>query len=385
MTRKIYFTCLHLNHGGVEMSISLLSNALYKRGFDVEILCTYHFGEPAYQIHPNVKITYLTDVLPNREKFLSAVKKKNPIAIIREGLYSLRVLYQKKHCLKRAIMKIKDGIVISTRHEDTILLSKYGNPNLLKIAQLHHDHHFNAKLFSDFKHKYNNIDYFVLLTDSLRDEISELIKPYNNKTKCVTIPNFLPFEGDNKMPIKQKQIVSVGRLHTDKAFHRLIDAWALVYKVHPDWTLKIIGDGPLKSELHAQAESLRLGKSIIFTGPLDHEQVMQEMALSSIYAMTSISEAFPFVLLEAMYSYLPIVAYDVRVGPPALVKHEQTGFLVPDNNTIEFSNALCRLIENPDIIEDFQQAAYAFVQNFSEETVVKLWLEIFSNNRDTRS
>lgn len=383
MTNKIFFTCLHLKHGGVEMAISLLSNALCKRGFDVEILCTYNFGKPAYHIEPKVQITYLTDILPNREAFLTAVKSKNPLAIIKEGVHSLQVLYQKKHCLKRAIMQIKEGIVISTRHEDTLLLSKYGSSNLLKIAQLHHDHLFNQKLFHDFKHNYKTIDYFVLLTDTLRDEISELMKPYNSKTKCVTIPNFLPFEDNAKLKSKQKQVVAVGRLHTDKAFHRLIDAWALVSKTHPDWTLKIIGDGPLKSELHEQATSLGLTDSIIFTGPLSHEQVMEEMAHSSIYAMTSISEAFPFVLLEAMYNYLPIVAYDVRVGPPALVKHGKTGYLVPDNDATAFSKALCQLIENPELITAFQGNAHEFVQNFSEDSVVKLWLTLLSNNRDT--
>lgn len=380
---KIYFTCLHLNHGGVEMAISLLSNALCKRGFDVEILCTYNFGKPAYHIDSKVKITYLTDVLPNREEFRNAVKRKNPLAIIKEGIHALQVLYQKKHCLKRAIMQIKDGIVISTRHEDTLLLSKYGSSNLIKIAQLHHDHHFNSKLFHDFKYNYQTIDYFVLLTDSLRDEVSELIRPYNSRTKCITIPNFLPFEDECKLEVKQKQVVAVGRLHTDKAFHRLIDAWSIVNKSHPDWKLKIIGDGPLKSDLYEQVSALGLNDSVIFTGSLSHEQVMEEMAHSSIYAMTSITEAFPFVLLEAMYNYLPIVAYDVRVGPPALVKHGETGYLVPDNNSAAFSNALCQLIENPELIATFQNNAHEFVQNFSEESVVKLWLTILSNNRDT--
>ncbi len=379
MSNKIYFTCLHLNHGGVEMAISLLSNALCKRGFDVEILCTYNFGKPAYQMNPKVKITYLTKILPNREKFYNALKSKNPFAIIKEGIHSLQVLYQKKRCLKRAIIQIKEGIVISTRHEDTLLLSKYGSSNLLKIAQLHHDHHFDEKLFHDFKHNYNSIDYFVLLTDSLRDEINELMKPYNTNTKCVTIPNFLPFEKENALESKEKQVVAVGRLHTDKAFHRLIDVWSLTHKIHPDWTLKIIGDGPLKSELHEQVSSLGLSNSIIFTGPLSHEQVMEEMARSSIYAMTSISEAFPFVLLEAMYNYLPIVAYDVRVGPPALVKHGESGYLVPDNDAVEFSKALCKLMGNPELITTFQHNAYEFVQNFSEDSVAKLWLEILSN------
>lgn len=381
MNQKIYFTCLHLNHGGVEMAISLLANALCKRGFEVEILCTYNFGTPAYSIDPSVKITYLTEVLPNREEFYAAIKTKNPLSIIKEGVRSLQVLYQKKQCLKRAIMKIQDGIVISTRHEDTLLLSKYGASSVLKVAQLHHDHHFDKKLFHDFKHNYKTIDYFVLLTDSLCDEISKLMKPYNATTKCITIPNFLPFEEPSTLETKQKQVVAVGRLHTDKAFHRLIDAWALTHKVHPDWTLKIIGDGPLKDELQSQTASLELNDSIVFTGPLSHDLVMSEMAKSSIYAMTSISEAFPFVLLEAMYNYLPIVAYDVRVGPPALVKHSETGYLVPDNHTDEFSKALCRLMENSELIETFQKNAYDFVQNFSEDAVIQLWLNILSQKK----
>jgi glycosyltransferase involved in cell wall biosynthesis len=259
-------------------------------------------------------------------------------------------------------------------------LSKYGASDVLKIAQLHHDHHFNETLFSDFKHRYANIDYFALLTDSLRDEISELMRPYNQKTKCVTIPNFLPFEGENSLIAKQKQVIAVGRLHTDKAFHRLIDAWALVTEKHPDWTLKIIGDGPLKDELEKQVSDLDIQNSVIFTGALAHDDVMREMAQSSIYAMTSISEAFPFVLLEAMYNYLPIVAYDVRVGPPALVKHNETGFLVPDGNTQAFSDALCKLMDSPEMVVEFQQAAYHFVQNFSEDAVIDLWLSLFTNN-----
>lgn len=380
MTTKVYLTCLHLNHGGVEMAISLLSNALCKRGYDVEILCTYNFGEPAYYIDPRVNIRYLTTVLPNREQFHSAIKSKNPFAIIKEGVYALQVLYQKKRCLKRAFAKIKEGIIISTRNEDTVLLSKYGSPNVLKIAQLHHDHLFKPNLIEDFKHRYTNIDSFALLTDTLRDEIQEYMKPYNTTTKCVTIPNFLPFESEGILREKEKQVVAVGRLHTDKAFHRLLDAWALTQKVHPDWTLKIIGDGPLKQDLLTQAERLSITDSVLFTGALSHDEVMAEMSKSSIYAMTSISEAFPFVLLEAMYNYLPIVAYDVRVGPPALVKHAETGFLVPDNDAKAFSQALCQLMEQPQTMENFQKAAYNYVQNFSEDSVVSMWIQLFENN-----
>ena len=379
MKRKIYITCLHLNHGGVEMAISLLANALISRNYEVEILCTYHFGTPVYPLNHNVKITYLTNVLPNRETFYSALHSKNPLQILSEGFRALKTLYLKKHCLIKAISKIDDGIIISTRNEDTLILSKYGQPTVKKIAQLHHDHKFDKHLIKDFQTRYSNIDYFILLTDSLRDEISTWMKPYNSKTRCITIPNFINLnKTDTSAITKDKQVVAVGRLHTDKGFDRLIKTWDVVHQTHPDWKLKIIGDGPLEKELHSYSKSLSLTDSIIFTGALDHQSTMMEMKSSSIYAMTSISEAFPFVLLEAMQNYLPIVAYDVRVGPRALVQDGKNGFLIPDDNYIAFASSICKLIESPELLHTFQKNSFSFVHSFSEDSVMRKWLAILN-------
>lgn len=377
MNNKIYITCLHLKHGGVEMAISLLSNALVKYGYSVEILCTYNFGTPAYKLDPEIKINYLTSILPNREAFLYALSKRNIINIIKEGIHSIRVLYLKKARLKRAIRQIDCGTIISTRNEDSILVSKYGHKQVTKIAQLHHDHKFNAKIIHDFQKKYTNIDYFVLLTDTLCQEISEFMRPYNSKTQCITIPNFLPSVSSksNHIP-KKRQVIAVGRLHTDKAFHRLIDAWAIVASKHPDWILKIIGEGELDAPLKKQVEKLHLSQSIIFTGALSHDIVMSEMSASSIYAMTSISEAFPFVLLEALQNSLPVIAFDVRVGPRALIEHNKTGFLIPDNDILAFSKALCNLIENPKLLETMQHNAFFSTSKFTEETIINKWLQI---------
>ena len=54
--KKVYITSLHLKHGGVEMAISLLANALIKRGYKVTILCTYNFGTPAYKLDERITI-----------------------------------------------------------------------------------------------------------------------------------------------------------------------------------------------------------------------------------------------------------------------------------------------------------------------------------------
>ncbi len=69
--------------GGVEMAISLLADAFARRGYEVEILCIYNLGQPAYEISADVKITYLTCVAPNREEFLLERRKKNVAGMLR--------------------------------------------------------------------------------------------------------------------------------------------------------------------------------------------------------------------------------------------------------------------------------------------------------------
>ena len=173
MRKKIYITCLHLNHGGVEMAITLLANALVKCNYEVEILCTYNFGSPVYPLNKEVKVRYLTDVLPNRESFYAALHSKNPFRICSEGFHALKTLYLKKHCLAKAISNIHNGTIISTRNEDTVILSKYGNANVKKIAQLHHDHKFDKHLIKDFQKKYSNIDYFGFGTSPNNKQLAE--------------------------------------------------------------------------------------------------------------------------------------------------------------------------------------------------------------------
>lgn len=96
---KIYITSLHMKHGGVEMAIASLASALAEKGFTVEILCTYRLGEPAYPIHPAVKLTYLTEDTPNREQFRDAVCRRNPLRIFREGFRALGILRRKKQTM----------------------------------------------------------------------------------------------------------------------------------------------------------------------------------------------------------------------------------------------------------------------------------------------
>ncbi|WP_461811869.1 glycosyltransferase [Faecalimonas sp.] len=374
MNKKIYITSLHLKHGGIEMAITLLANALVKRGYEVEILNTYHLDEPAYELDSRVTITYLTNVYPNRQEIKEAFKKRKILAMIKEGIYAIKVLYLKKKTMKEKIKSIREGTIIATRNDHAVLLSRYGNEGVKKIAQLHHDHQFEKRILKDFRKKYFNIDIFVVLTELLKKEIEEIMLN-NHHTKVMVIPNFLPLNEKNIEKKREKQIVAVGRLNEVKGFLRLLEIWKNVSADEPI-ILKIIGDGEQRESIQNKIGELQLENKVILTGAMGHDKVLEEMEKSLVYAMTSYTEAFPYVLLEAMNAGLPIVAYDVRVGPRAIVSDGKDGYLIQDNNESEYVQKMKNLISDNELWGRMSANARKTVQKFSENEVIKLWMDI---------
>ena len=380
MNKKIYITSLHLMHGGVEMAITAMSNALVKRGYEVEILCTYHLGEPVYKLDSRVQVTYLTDVKPNREEFKQAIHSKNLLGIFREGFYALRVLRLKKKVLIQQFGKIREGIIISTRNEDSVLLSKYGKRGVLRIAQLHHDHCFDKKMLRDFTRNYKNIHILTVLTEQLRGELAEMMRG-KSIARVVTMPNFLP-ETKKVDAEPANQAVAVGRLHHVKGFDRLIRLWKPVYE-KTGTVLKIIGGGEEQKALETEIAARGLQEGVVLLGAMDHDAVLAEMKKSVFYAMTSLSEGLPYVMIEAMSQGLPVVAYDVRVGPRAIIHNGENGFLIPDNDEDAFVEKAVFLIEDKVQRAEMSQAAEKRAQDFTEDAIMDKWETLLKQMGDS--
>ncbi len=386
MKKTIYITSLHLQHGGIENVITLLANAFSEKGFPVKILCTYRLGEPAYEINPNVEIIYLTNSAPNKKQLFETIRKFHVISLFKELKQALRTLWLKYYSMKCALSKIDDGIVIATRNEHALLLSKYGKPSVLKIAQLHSDHNFRHRLIFDYKFRYQNIDFFVLLTKQTRDEVALAIKKYNHHTKCIFIPNFYePSSIYSKKAVsctKINQIIAVGRLSPEKGIERLLHIWAKASLQLPDWKLKVVGGGPLAEALKKTTVDLKLTQSVEFTGMLPYDKVIEEMLKSRLYVMTSFTEAFPMVLLEAQTYGLPVIAYDVRVGPRAIISNCKNGFLIPDGDEQQFVDRLTFLAKSEDTQIEFSNNGKLAVTEFSKENVLSLWLDTFKQGNE---
>lgn len=370
---NITIYALHLSYGGVEKAITNMAN-IFSNQYDVEIVCLYDMpNAPAYELDNKIKVSYLLNDIPNKEEFISACRAKNPYRILKQGLKAVKILYLKKAKLKKHMKLCRNCIVITTRHEDTVLLNKYKNDSIYAIAQLHHDHFGKKKLLKQIINQYRKIDTLCLLSDELKNEIKQML-PSDHPLKCITIPNFLDSIPDEyEFDRKKRECIAVGRLHQVKGFSRMISIFSQINKQVSDYKLRIIGDGEQFDDLKQLIKKLNLEEIIILEGRKNSIEIEQANKNASIYLMTSFSEGLPLVLMEAQSCSLPIVAFDVRVGPRSIVTDKISGFLVPDGDDKEFVDRVLELICDDELRRKMSHAAYLESYRFEKERVSSLW------------
>lgn len=206
-------------------------------------------------------------------------------------------------------------------------------------------------------------DRFVVLTEEDKEA-------WGNLSNIVVIPNALSFFPTETAPLNDKNVLSVGRISHQKGFDRLVDAWKMVNARHPEWRLRIRGNGD-KEELLNQIAALGLKDSIQVlpaTSEIDTEYLH-----SSIYVMSSRYEGFGLVLIEAMSYGLPIVSFACPCGPKDIITHGVDGFLCEDGDINDLAQRIFLLIEDDNLREKMGKAAKEKSLHFSAEEIMKLW------------
>jgi glycosyltransferase involved in cell wall biosynthesis len=120
-----------------------------------------------------------------------------------------------------------------------------------------------------------------------------------------------------------------------------------VARRHPDWQLHIYGNGEQKQEVADLIHRLGLDSQVLLRGY--SRDLPEVLANASIFAMTSLSEGFPMVLIEAMSAGIPLIAFDCPRGPGETIRHGGNGLLIPEGPFRAFSRGLETLIADPDL------------------------------------
>lgn len=138
-------------------------------------------------------------------------------------------------------------------------------------------------------------------------------------------------------------ILSVGRFTPPKAQKDLIRAIVDIRRTMPDVHLLLLGWGPLRDELQTTAREYGVSDCVTITGPT--KNVEPYFAAADIFVLSSTSESFGIVLVEAMAAKLPVVATDIR-GVREVVVDGETGVLVPPRSPEELADATIETLEH---------------------------------------
>jgi glycosyltransferase involved in cell wall biosynthesis len=142
----------------------------------------------------------------------------------------------------------------------------------------------------------------------------------------------------------RRYIVNVARFHPVKDHATLLKAFELVTEVLPDVDLLLVGDGPLRGELEKSVEDLPWGNRVRFLGI--RQDISAILRACKVFVLTSLSEAAPLTLLEAMAVGLPVVVTAVG-GMTEIVRDRVEGLLAPRQDAQAVAAALIYLLDNP--------------------------------------
>jgi glycosyltransferase involved in cell wall biosynthesis len=153
---------------------------------------------------------------------------------------------------------------------------------------------------------------------------------------------------DRNVPREPGLVVSVGRLSPQKAFQDLIEAAAIVRDRSSSFHMVIIGEGPERQRLEALIAARHLGSRVTLAGARDALFVRDRLRRAEVFALSSISESFGVVYLEAMATETPVVGTGVQ-GVPEVVAEGVTGFLVPPGAPEAMAERIAKLLGDPDL------------------------------------
>ena len=158
------------------------------------------------------------------------------------------------------------------------------------------------------------------------------------------------------------RILTVARLVEKKGIEYGIKAFAKLHAQLPDATYTIAGTGELSAALKQLARRLSLDHSILFTGGISEDQVIDHLRSSDIFLYPSLTaadgdiEGIPVAIMEALACELCVVA-TAHSGIPELIEDGRNGLLAPERCDQALAERLIELAKTPELRRKLESRA----------------------------
>jgi glycosyltransferase involved in cell wall biosynthesis len=176
-------------------------------------------------------------------------------------------------------------------------------------------------------------------------------------------------------------VVLIANLAPVKGHEYYLKAATQILKSH-NAMFYVIGDGPRRAYLEQLVHELGVEKNVVFTGRISWPEIYYILShFVDICVSSSVSENFPYYILECMAANKPVVATDVG-GVSEVVFDGMNGYLVPPKDSESLSKAIITLIDNPDKAKQMGMEGRKFVeQKFNMALLVEKLSEIYEHSK----
>ena len=176
-----------------------------------------------------------------------------------------------------------------------------------------------------------------------------------------------------------RRLIAVAMLRKGDKFDSYVMLASALDLIHDqDWTLTIIGDGPMRAEARSLFSTFGENR-IIWRGERSTAEIAQELATAGLYVWPGCNEAYGLAYLEAQAAGLPVVA-QATAGVPEVVMANKTGLLTPDGDIEAYAGAIARLLNDQNLRQTMADAAYDFVHQERSLTAASTQLESILRN-----
>ena len=375
---KILFRHRSMEMGGVEKVMLSLLNNLDKEKFDMTVLLSLNQGELRNEFPHHVRKIYLVD----GKEDLSTNPVLQKVQLLQRK-WKLEKFRKNPEKIDREILKNEFDVEIAMTYNDFEPVLNSSNKNSKKIGWFHSEIDLPKlqPLVPQILAQFPQFDHMVYCSEKIM-QIMHRTYPNLQYPPESVIVNAVPVDeirkkSEEKIPdFKNRPVfVSVGRLHTRKGHHKLMDAHHKLLKEGFEHSVVIIGDGEELPNLLLQQKNLGVEETFIFA--CNKMNPYPYIKNADFFIMPSESEAWPLVISEALILQKPIIA--TKVGDVDLmIEDGKTGHLIR-YETSEIYEAMKKFLTDENFVQNIKENLIYIDKQFDNQKIFDAVEEIIIN------
>lgn len=344
MDKKIAFVSNRLYGGGSERVLVTIANSFAEKEYDVSII-SFQDSKKCYAISEKIRVFTLEN---EKSKLKRIVKIRNLIHQIKPDVV-IAFEYFVNIQVILACLGLNVRVIVSERNDP----AREGGQ-------------FPKSLFRNISYLF--CDVLVCQTPDAKDYFPKSIQKHAS-----VIPNPIkeglpePWRGE-----RNREIVNFCRLEKQKNLPLLIDAFEMFHKKHPDYILKIYGDGTERESLLQYIHDKNLQDFVILHPAVSdiHERILK----SAMFVSSSDYEGLSNSMLEAMAIGLPTICTDCPCGGARMmIQDMENGLLVQINDSQKLCEAMCAIVDEPELAQKLSSNSIRLKEALSVEKIVEMW------------